>query len=136
MLGRLVSVDAYFEDGYHEVGVYVPISKTSKNNARRLYDRLGLDVRLIEKTSFEGLIQLLGEKAKFHLIYVDAYHSNLNPTIDFSLAYNLLHANGIIMIDDHAWPDVASVKHLCDRYGEKIDECWKIAAYRFHSSNT
>lgn len=129
-LGTVISIDPYFEDGYNEARALVLVNKESRNGALSLYEALGLEVRLIEKTSYEGLRQLLDEKAKFHLIYIDAYHSGLNPTIDFSLAYQLLHENGIIMLDDHVWPDVASIKRLCDRHCEKVSECWKVAAYK------
>jgi hypothetical protein len=131
-LGTLISIDPYFEDGYEEGGTHVLINKESRNGALILYESLELDVRLIEKTSYEGLRQLLNEKGKFHLIYIDAFHSGLNPTIDFCLAYQLLHEDGIIMLDDHVWPDVASIKRLCDRHCEKVTECWKIAAYKLH----
>jgi len=135
-LGTAISIDPYFEDGYDEASTHVLVNKESRSGALRLYESLGLDVRLIEKTSYEGLRQLLDEKAKFHLIYIDAYHSGLNPTIDFGLAYQLLHEDGIIMLDDHVWPDVASIKRLCDQHCEKITECWKIAAYKLRFGQT
>ena len=131
-LGTAISIDPYFGDGYCEAMTYVNIKKKSRTNALKLYESLGLDVRLIEKSSYEGLRQLLDEQAKFHLISIDAYHSGLNPTIGFSLASQLLHKEGIIMLDDHVWPDVASIKRLCDQHCQKMAECWKIAAYKPH----
>jgi predicted O-methyltransferase YrrM len=132
-LGTAVSIDPYFEDGYDEEGMSVTINKKTKENALHLYKSLGLNVRVLERTSYEGLVQLLREQARFDLIYIDGFHSGLTPTIDFSLAYNLLNKNGMIMLDDHVWPDVASIKKLCDRHLQKITECWKTAAYQVGS---
>ena len=35
------------------------------------------------------------------------------------------------MLDDHHWPDVKTVKELCDRHLDKIYESWKVAAYKW-----
>ena len=128
--GTCTSVDPYYEEGYSETGVNVQINKETRNNAAALYKSLNLDVDIVEKISFEGLTQLIREDKKYHLINIDGYNSGLNPTVDFGLSYSLLHKDGIIMVNNHAWPDVARVKSLCDRHCEKIAECWRIAAYR------
>lgn len=137
LLRQLVSVDPYFKGGYEEGegGPWsnvqrVVIDKQTRDQAKNLYKALGLDVNMLEMKSSEGLKQLLVEGRKFHLIYIDGSHEGLNPMIDFGLSYELLHSNGIIMLDDHYWTDVADLKSLCDRHCEKIDESWKIAAYR------
>jgi len=134
-LGTAVSIDPYFEDGYTEEGMSVKLNKTTKEHALDLYKSLGLDVRLLETTSHEGLVQLLREQVGFDLIYIDGFHSGLTPTIDFGLAYNLLNKNGIIMLDDHVWPSVTSIKNLCDLHLKKIAECWKTAAYQVDPSS-
>lgn len=129
VLGSLISIDPYLEDGFIEEGNYVPINKETKTKANRLYSFLGLPVSIIEKTSSEGLLELLKADRQFNLIYIDGYHSRLVPTLDFGLSYHLLSGGGVIMIDDHVWPDVTGLKALCDRHCEKICESWKVACY-------
>jgi len=141
ILGKLVSIDPYFDEGYRE-GLSSPwgqerqinITKKTKEDALKLYQSLDIDVELMEMISREGMSQLALQGRKFHLIYIDGSHEGLNPTIDFGIANILLNTNGIIMLDDWYWPDVKGIKELCDKgssqgYG-KIQECWKVAAYR------
>jgi predicted O-methyltransferase YrrM len=136
-LGQLVSIDPYFEDGYYEgaKGIWkknshVSITKKTKQAACQLYRSLGIDVELFETVSSDGLRSLIREGRKFHLIYIDGSHEGLNPIVDFGISCSLLHAGGIIMLDDHHWPDVSVVKLLCDNHCVEVHECWKIAAYK------
>jgi len=139
VIGDLVSVDPYFQDGYIE-GAGSPfsnvqkieINKKARDKALSLYKSLKLNVELLEMKSSDGLKRLLNEDRKFHLIYIDGSHEGLNPVIDFGLSYELLQPNCIIMLDDHSWNDVRGLKSLCDKHCEKVDECWKVAAYRVH----
>ena len=88
-----------------------------------------------ETTSQKGLINLLKEDRKFHLIYIDGRHTTLTAAIDFGLSYNLLHDGGAIMFDDHiSSSDIYPIKALCDRNCEKIIESWKVASYRVRSA--
>jgi len=135
-LGRLVSVDPYFEQGYQEGarGVFgtcklVQIDKKARSRAIELYEAIGLDVRVIEKTSFEALPELLRERAKFQLVYIDGSHERLAPLVDFGLSALLLRRRGIVLLDDHHWPDVKAVRKLCDLHCGLVHKCWKIAAY-------
>lgn len=137
MSGNLVSIDPYFEGGYCEGknGIWgkelnVDITKNTKKSALELYKLLHIDVRLLEMPSSYGLKDLLKEERKFHLIYIDGSHEGLNPAVDFGLSCSLVYPGGIIMLDDHYWPDVALLKSLCDLHLEKIHECWKVAAYK------
>jgi predicted O-methyltransferase YrrM len=129
--GQLVSVDPYYDDGYTEDGFQVSINRSSKESARSLYGSLNLSVNHIHKTSSDGLVELLKQDKRFHLIYIDGYHSGLTPTLDFGLSYHLLHNGGVIMIDDHVCRDILPLKMLLDRHCQKICECWKVACYEF-----
>jgi predicted O-methyltransferase YrrM len=128
-LGTLVSLDPYFERGYADSGYHVAISKNTRERAVQLYASLRLQVSMLEKPSSEGLIELLKAGRKFHLIYIDGCHSGLMPTLDFGVSYHLLHDGGVVMIDDHLAPDIVALKALCDRYCQRICECWKVAGY-------
>lgn len=137
-LGRLVSIDPYFEGGYNEgaLGPYqqpkhVPIGKETRNHARELYERLGVPVELLEMTSDKGLASLLAAGERFRLIYIDGYHEKLVPTIDFGLSHALLEKPGVIILDDYMWPDVLPLKQLCDKHANRIQETWKTASYVF-----
>jgi predicted O-methyltransferase YrrM len=137
VLGKLVSIDPYFENGYVE-GLRSPwkrkdkikVDKSNKVRAFELYKSLDIDVELLETISVDALVQLIKDGRKFHLIYIDALHEGLNPMIDFVLSSVLLHPNGILMLDDYHWPDVAVVKSLCDNHYIKIHECWRTVAYK------
>jgi len=135
--GKLVSIDPYFEQGYKEGSrsvlgkkMQLKIDKRTKNQAIKLYEMCGLDVEIKEMISLEALTALIGNKSKFHLIFIDGSHETLNPVLDFGLSCVSLYCGGIIMLDDHHWPDVKVIKSLCDEHCEKVHESWKIAAYR------
>jgi len=129
-LGKLVSIDPYFSEGYVEQNNQVAIDKTTRENAHRLYKSLQLDVEHIEDVSSVGLRSLVCGNQRFHLIYIDGAHEGMNPLRDLGLSLELIAENGIIMLDDHrTYPDVKGLKDLCDRHFEKVAECWKIAAY-------
>ncbi|MBE8233712.1 MAG: class I SAM-dependent methyltransferase [Endozoicomonadaceae bacterium] len=136
-IGRLVSIDPYFTEGYKEGGRgiwkidrKIPINKTTRNNAYKLYDHLSLKVEHIEELSYVGLRELIREDQYFNLIYIDGSHEGMVPLRDLGLAFELIKPNGIIMLDDHHWPDVKAIKELCDRHCQKIAESWKISAYK------
>jgi len=132
-----VSIDPYFEEGYFQGSegiwkkdMHIPINKTTRYNALNLYSRLNLNVELIEKYSDEGLLDLIKDGSIFNLIYIDGFHENLNPLIDICLSLQLLDDGGLLMIDDHHWPDIEPIKNLLDRNLTKIHECWKVVVYK------
>jgi predicted O-methyltransferase YrrM len=136
-LGSLVSIDPYFETGYveGEIGPYkkaerVAVTKNTKACAMRLYAQLGLNVEIIECTSGDGLIELIRNARTFDLVYIDGSHEQLWPAIDFGLCKAVLCSNGVVILDDHMWPDVQPIKQLCDKHAIKIQETWKTASYR------
>jgi len=136
-LGNLTSIDPYFESGYHEgaSGPYatdrvVAINKSTRDNALRLYRNLGISVDLMELTSTEGLRRLIAGGRMFDLIYIDGSHEGLTPTSDLGLSLACLAPGGVIILDDHAWPDVLPLKKLCDQHADLVWLTWKTAAYR------
>jgi hypothetical protein len=140
-LGTLVSVDPYFDGGYTEesthpatgrrpYSVRSTINKSTKCAAESLYRMLGLSVKVMETTSREGLVQLVRENQRFDLVFIDGYHAELAPALDFGISLHLLRDGGAVMLDDHLCRDVKPIKKLCDNYCEKIAECWKVACYR------
>lgn len=137
LLNRLVSLDPYYESGYKEGArsvweklLTIDINKKTKENAQGLYSQLGLKVEQIEAKSLIGLKRLIRQDELFHLVYIDGSHEFINPAIDFGLSCAVTRENGIIMLDDHFWPDVRVIKELCDRHCVKVEESWKVAAYK------
>jgi predicted O-methyltransferase YrrM len=137
-LGRLVSIDPYFDSGYSEgalgpyqAGQHVQIDQTTKVGALRLYGALDLKVELMEQTSEVALKELVKKDEHFDLIYIDGYHEQLVPTVDFGLSYAVLSKPGVIILDDHLWPDVLPLKMLCDKHATRVQETWKTASYLF-----
>lgn len=129
-LGKLVSVDPYFSDGYFEANRQVPIDKTTLENARRLYKSLHLSVEQFEDVSSVGLRRLMCQYQQFHLIYIDGAHVGMTPLRDLGLSLEVIAEKGIVMLDDHrTYPGVKCLKDLCDVNFEKVAECWKVAAY-------
>ena len=108
----------------------IEIDKTTRDGALRLYGSLELEVELLEETSTEGLKRLVGRDEAFDLIYVDGSHEELRPLSDTGLALALLAPGGIVVLDDHHWPDVRQVREICDRHCRHVAESWKLAAYR------
>jgi hypothetical protein len=137
-LGRLMSIDPYFETGYEEGasgpfnhGQRVQVTKATRDQALDLYRSVGLKVELLEMTSEQGLKKLVRDDERFELIYVDGYHEQLVPLVDFALCMLICAPNGAIILDDHQWPDVASLKALCDKPAKRVQETWKTATYQF-----
>ncbi len=135
-LGSLVSVDPYFDSGYFEghLGPYrarqhVAIDQHTKESAQRLYSALSLPVEIRQATSLEGLRELIRSGRSFELIYIDGSHEALWPAIDFGMSCALLRAGGVLILDDHLWPDVLPIKKLCDLHGTKVQETWKTASF-------
>ncbi len=127
--GKLVSIDPYFEKGYIEgsKGIWkkdtkIDIDKNAMQIAMTLYEELGLDVKLIRDISSRGLKDLTDAGNEFQLIYIDGSHEGLNPLIDFALCTQCIASGGVIMLDDHHWPDVKVIKALCDRHLSKVYE--------------
>jgi len=140
VLGSLLSIDPYFESGYveGEAGPYehadaITVNKQTKTAAQRLYSQLGLTVELLELTSTSGLRQLIRQSRTFDLIYIDGSHEGLLPTTDFGLSNAVIRSGGVLVLDDHMWPDVQPIKQLCDRHATKVQETWKTASYRLNS---
>jgi len=132
----LVSVDPYFPGGYSEGGrslegvpVAQPIDKTTRDKALALYRTLDLPVDLREKTSTSALEELIRNEARFDLVYIDGSHEGMVPLVDCGLCWPLLTSDGVLMLDDHYWPDVHPVKLQCDVHCHRIAECWKVAVY-------
>ena len=137
---RLVSIDPYYENGYEEgargpikTEIQININKDTRSRALRLYSELQIDVELVEMDSTHALVELIKRGSLFDMIYIDGFHEGLQPIIDFGLCKPLLKRGGIILLDDHMWPDVEPIKLLCDVHGEKIAASAKIAAYRLRT---
>jgi len=57
-------------------------------------------VRTIAAKSWYGLTQLIGEDARFDIIYVDAAHTMPDVMADTLLAWRLLKPGGLFIWDD------------------------------------
>lgn len=82
-------------------------TKQYENMGEILVERCGLSDHLtvIEKTSYRALPSLLeqvlsGVIPKFHLIYIDGWHTFDYTLVDFFYADLLLEVNGVIVLDD------------------------------------
>lgn len=135
--GSATSIDPYFEEGYREGAASpygtektVPINKATRDQALALYRYLGVDVELLEMPSTDGLRRLIAAGKEFDLIYIDGLHEGLVPASDFGMSLACLARNGVVILDDHMWPDVMPLKALCDRHAEAVAMTWKTAAYR------
>lgn len=123
-LGRLVSIDPYFSEGYVEglLGIWkknneIIINIKTKENAYKLYNLLQIEVEHIEEISSVGLKKMVCENQRFNLIYIDGSHEGMNPLKDLGFSLDLIVKNGIIVLDDHHWQDVKVIKDLLDRHG-------------------
>lgn len=82
-------------------------------------------VELIQKTSFEGLIELWQRGIKADLIYVDGSHYAKDVLADAVLGFELLRIGGVMLFDDAvSW-----------RYGSAADESPKLAIDSFIQCN-
>jgi hypothetical protein len=74
---------------------------------RVLVQRSGLEsyMNVMETTSYRALPKLLeevlsGHRPRFHLIYIDGWHTFDYTLVDFFYADLLLETNGVIVLDD------------------------------------
>jgi hypothetical protein len=82
-------------------------------------------VELIEKTSFEGLLELHQRGVKADFIYVDGSHFAKDVLSDAVLGFELLNLGGVMLFDDAvSW-----------RYGDHIQDSPKIAVDSFIQCN-
>ena len=82
-------------------------------------------VELIQKNSFDGLIELHNRGIKADLIYVDGSHFAKDVLADAVLGFEILNIGGVMLFDDAvSW-----------RYGEAIQDSPKIAIDSFIACN-
>ena len=82
-------------------------------------------VELIEKPSFEGLLELHQRGIKADFIYVDGSHFAKDVLSDAVLGFELLNLGGVMLFDDAvSW-----------RYGEHIQDSPRIAVDSFIQCN-
>lgn len=82
-------------------------------------------VELIEKNSFDGLIELKNRGVKADFIYVDGSHFAKDVLADAVLGFEILNVGGVMLFDDAvSW-----------RYGEAIQDSPKIAIDSFIACN-
>ncbi|KAJ8612430.1 hypothetical protein CTAYLR_006582 [Chrysophaeum taylorii] len=87
-------------------GVHVAIDPNQdtqyKSIARANISRAGLDdhFELIRETSYAAMPHLLRNGRKFHLIFIDGWHTFDYTLMDFFFADLLLQVNGLILLDD------------------------------------
>ena len=82
-------------------------------------------VELIEKNSFEGLLELHQRGIKADFIYVDGSHFAKDVLSDAVFGFELLNIGGVMLFDDAvSW-----------RYGEHIQDSPKVAVDAFIQCN-
>ena len=82
-------------------------------------------VELIEKNSFEGLLELHWRAIKADFIYVDGSHFAKDVLSDAVFGFELLNIGGVMLFDDAvSW-----------RYGEHIQDSPKVAVDAFIQCN-
>lgn len=82
-------------------------------------------VELIEKPSFEALLELHARKVRADLIYVDGSHFAKDVLSDAVLGFELLNIDGVMLFDDAmSW-----------RYGTAIQDSPKVAVDNFIQCN-
>jgi predicted O-methyltransferase YrrM len=82
-------------------------------------------IEFINKTSFQGLLELHQRNVTVDFIYVDGSHFAKDVLCDAVLGFELLNKDGVMLFDDAvSW-----------RYGTKIQDSPKIAVDGFIASN-
>lgn len=82
-------------------------------------------VELIEKPSFDALLELHARQVKADFIYVDGSHFAADVLADAVLGFEMLNSGGVMLFDDAmSW-----------RYGERIQDSPKIAIDNFIQCN-
>jgi predicted O-methyltransferase YrrM len=64
-------------------------------------------LRFLPELSHEALPRLLRDGERFDCIYIDGSHLFEHVFLDLYFAARLLNNNGVVLMDDSTWPDVA-----------------------------
>lgn len=118
------------------------------NMGRTLVSRCGLadHLELMEMTSYRALPALFedvrsGKIPKFHLIYIDGWHTFDYTLVDFFFADLLLEVNGVIVLDDIKHRPVQScLRYIKANYlhYKLVPEtpCFRVNDFKFSSQAT
>ena len=117
---RLYAIDPFSASENLRQEVVDDVKLTFKKNM------LGFpQVELIEKNSFEGLLELHWRAIKADFIYVDGSHFAKDVLSDAVFGFELLNIGGVMLFDDAvSW-----------RYGEHIQDSPKVAVDAFIQCN-
>lgn len=93
---KITSIDPHNDSADLTVNLHEVGDRFKKNIDLNIYK----NVRYINKYSGEGLIDLINEKEKFEIIYIDGDHRAAGVLEDLILSWKLLKVGGIILCDD------------------------------------
>ena len=90
-------------------------NKDTSTNAENYFKKANLDnkIKIIINSALESMENLLNEKNKFDLIFIDADKENYKNY--YNLSYQLLNKNGLIIIDNVLWKGEVSKSDKNDR---------------------
>ena len=90
-------------------------NKDTSTNAEDYFKKANLDnkIKIIVNNALKSMENLLNEKNKFDLIFIDADKENYKNY--YNLSYQLLNNNGLIIIDNVLWKGEVSKLDKNDR---------------------
>lgn len=100
---RITCIDT-FEGGYEHKQLNVDFTNTLevfKNNISYKKDQ----VKILQGTSYQHLLELQKSNEKYDFIYVDGSHEAKHVLQDAVLSFELLKSGGIMIFDDYLWGD-------------------------------
>ena len=100
--GEIVCIDTFMGGLEHEKMDFSGTREAFTNNTNEA-KRPSQNVELLDCESYVGLSNLISEKRKFDLIYVDGSHTASDVLSDACMSYHLCDKGGIILFDDYLW---------------------------------
>lgn len=110
--------------------VLVANAPETADRAKLLYARCDINVEIIHEAAREALSRRLRMRPRFDAILVEGKPEGLNPLIDFSAAVALLRPASYVILAATNFPDVASIKQICEKHLTKVAETSVYACFR------
>ena len=109
---QITCIDTF--DGGTQMDASVDPESSFDFNTKPFADR----VIKIKSDSFTALVELINQRKKYQLIYIDALHTVDNVIVDSVLSWNLLSSGGIMLWDDYWWSlpgeSKTNIRHAID----------------------
>ena len=112
----ITGIDPWISDNEHANTDMTQIERRFKQNLQELKTKWPSKTYNIHKQpSLIALTQLMARSQQFDWIYIDGNHMSDAVLLDITLSWRLLNTDGMMILDDYAWPTTDTDPRHCPR---------------------